>query len=122
MATIVHQKIRVTDPSRGAAFMVLWETLTSANAVGDAFEMPAWDVRSVQIVGTFDSSTIVLQGSNDGATWATLTDPQGTAISKTATGVEQIEEVTRYIRPSASGGGASQDIDVYVLVTGYRSR
>lgn len=102
------------------SWIVKWEGLTAANAAGSAVEMPAWSDRSVQAVGTFDSATIVLQGSNDGATWATLTDPQGNAISKTSAGLEAVSELTRYIRPSTSGGGGSQDLDCYVLISGYR--
>ncbi len=93
----------------------LWETLTSANAVGTAIEGPGSPDRSVQAVGTFDSATVVMQGSNDGTNWVTLTDPLGNAISFTATGLKQISELTRYIRPSTSGGGGSQDIDVHLL-------
>lgn len=123
MATVVGVITDVSDQAGpGTAYQILWEAITAANAVGDAKTLPAWTDRSVQIVGTFDSATIVLQGSNDGATWATLTDPQGNVISATSTKLEQIEECTRYIRPSASGGGGSQDIDVYVFATGYRVR
>jgi hypothetical protein len=120
MATIEHGALRQIGSSPEVSWICLWETLTSANAVGDSLEMTAWSDRSVQFVGTFDSATVVLQGSNDGTTWVTLTDPQGNAISKTAAGLEAISELTRYVRPSTSGGGGSQDIDVYLLVSGYR--
>jgi len=98
------------------AHVVTWTPLTSANATGDAVEMPGSHIRSVQIDGTFDSATVVMQGSNDGTTWFTLTDPQGNAISKTAGALEQIQELTRYIRPSMSGGTGSQSISVRVLL------
>lgn len=96
-------------------FVVLWTPLTSANAAGSAYEHSGASDRSVQFVGTFDSATLVLQGSNDGTNWVTLTDPQGNAISKTSAGLEQIEEITRYVRPSSSGGGGSQSVSVYLL-------
>ena len=95
---------------------ILWEALVAASLVGNALEMPGSSDRSVQVVGTWDSATFVLEGSNDGTTWATLTDPQGNAISKTANFIEMISELTRYIRPRISGGSGSEDLDVHVLV------
>lgn len=72
--------------------------------------------RCVQIEGTFDSGTIVIKGSNDGTNYETLTDPQGNAISKTSAALETIEELTRYIKPTVSGGGGSQSVTVTLLV------
>jgi hypothetical protein len=82
--------------------VVVWTGLLSGD-VGDAFEVPGWADRSVQIEATFGDGTITMQGSNDGVTFYPLTDPQGNAIAKTANALEQIEEVTRYVRPSFSG-------------------
>ncbi len=62
---------------------------------------------------TYGSSTVTIEGTNDPAyatsgEWQGLTDPQGTAISKTADGIEEIEEHPLFIRPkTASGTGAS---------------
>lgn len=103
-------------PFGDRAHVVTWSALTAANAAGTAIEMPGSSDRSVQIDGTFDSATVVLQGSNDGSTWFTLTDPQGNAISKTSAALEMISELTRYIRPSTSGGGGSQSVNVRVLL------
>ena len=96
--------------------IVTWETLTNANTSGSAVQMPQGADRSVQFVGTFDSATVKLQGSNDGVNYHSLTDPQGNAIEKTAAAIEQITEITRYIKPVTTGGGASQDVDVFLLV------
>jgi len=95
--------------------LILWETMGDDDT-GRAIQMPGSSDRSVQISGTFNTATVVLQGSNDNVTWFTLTDPQGNAISKTAGALEMISELTRYIRPVTSGGGGSTDIDVTVLV------
>lgn len=81
---------------------VVWSGLLSGD-VGDAYELPAWSDRSVQIEATFGDGTITFQGSNDGTTYYPLTDPQGNAIAKTANALEQISELTRYVRPSFSG-------------------
>ena len=86
-----------------------------ANLTRKFAEAPHFSDKTVQLIGTFGSATVVIQGSLDGTTWATLTDPQGDALSFTAAGLNLVAENVRYIRPSASGG-SSQDIDVYLLV------
>ena len=98
--------------------IIIWETLTAANAVGDAVALGGSPDRSVQVVGTFDGATVKVQGSNDGTNWVDLTDPQGNPISKTATFMESIMEISRHLRIFTSGGGASQDLDAYVFTRG----
>ena len=100
MATIDYSEtqVRVQLPADRTVHVVTW-TPFSATDTGQAYELPASADRSIQFSGTFGSSTMVLEGSLDGTNYETLTDPQGNAISKTATGIEQIMEVTRYIRP-----------------------
>lgn len=84
--------------------VVTWTGLLNGDD-GSAVELYGSTVRSMQITGTFGSGgTILIEGSNDGTNYATLTDPQGNAISKTAASIEAIEEVTRYIRPRVSAG------------------
>lgn len=93
------------------AHVVSWTPLTTTNDTGTAIEMAGSSIRSIQFAGTFGAGgTIVLQGSNDGTNYVTLTDPQGTAISKTAAAIEQIEEVTRYIRPFVSAGDGTTSL------------
>lgn len=115
MATIAHT-IDAIKTYGDRAHVVSWALLTAANEVGNAVEMTGSADRSVQIIGTFDSATVVIQGSNDGTNWASLTDPQGNAISKTAAALEAISELTRYVRPLTSGGGGSQSLTVLLLV------
>lgn len=105
---------------RGKAWISTWTALTAANSAGDAVSLPEYADRSVQVIGTFDSATVVLQGSNDGTNWVTLTDPQGNVISATSAKLEQIEEATLYVRPSTSGGGGSQSVSVILFHTGNR--
>ncbi len=64
-ATVSH-----TNPSMAGvstlAKSFLWETLTSANAVGDAANVSQSSVSlTVQVLGTFNGATVVMQGSND---------------------------------------------------------
>lgn len=104
------------------AYMVVWEALTTTNADGAPAELVAYSDRSVQVVGTFDGASLQLQGSNDGINYKVLTDPQGNALTFTATNIESIAELTRYIRPAITVNGAgSVDLDVYVLASGVRT-
>jgi hypothetical protein len=98
------------------AWAVAW-TLANAEA-GDQLEMPGASDRSVQVSGTFGGATAVLQGSNDGVTWNTLTDPQGNALSFTAGGLEAVLELTRYVRPSVSGGDGTTSVAFVLCVAG----
>lgn len=108
MATVTPTPTRIQE---GEAMLYSW-TLTQADAVGAAIDAHEYGDRTVQLSGTWDSATGVLQGSNDGTTWFSLTDPQGNAISKTADGMETVMEVPRYTRPNSSGGGASQSVTI----------
>lgn len=96
-------------------YVVTWTGLVNGDS-GTAFEMPEAADRSVQFTGTFDSGTILWEGSNDGSNYATLTDPQGNSISKTAASIEQIVELTRYMRPRVSAGGAATALSATLLV------
>lgn len=59
---------------------------------------------SVQVSGTFGGATVVLQGSNDGTTYATLNDLQGNALSFTSAGYAEFSSGAAFIKPSISGG------------------
>ena len=115
MANITPTVDRIS-PFGDEAHVITWPLLTAANAAGVAIEMPGSFYRSVQFDGTWDSATAVLQGSNDGTTWFTLNDLQGSAISKTGNALEGIAELTRYVRPSTSGGGGSQSLYCRILL------
>lgn len=111
MSTVNHTR---TEPSAiGAVELFTWAAMGGSD-VGDAVGFPQHADRCVQIDGTFGGATVVMQGSIDGSTWFTLTDPQGNSISKTSAALEQIEEVPLYIRPSVSGGTGSS-INVRLL-------
>lgn len=85
--------------------------------VGEAYEIYGYNDRTIQVAGTFDSGTIVLQGTVDATNYQTLRDPSSTAISFTAAGLKGVLEAVHKVRPSVSGGGGSCAIDVTLLVT-----
>jgi len=98
------------------ATLFTWAALLTGNT-GAPVEKPTFSDRSVQVAGTFGGATCTIQGSNNGADWVTLTDPAGVALTFTSTGLKQILQVTKYIRPSITGGAAAS-IDVSLLVVG----
>ncbi len=59
---------------------------------------------SVQIGGTFGAATVVLQGSNDGVTFATLKDLAGNDISATSAAYFEFSSGAAFVKPSISGG------------------
>lgn len=105
-----------TDNSDGTHRHV-WETLTSTNAVGEPVSIAGAADRSVQIEGTFDSGTVIIEGSLEQVptNFQTLTDPQGNAISKGAAALEAILENVTWVRPRMTGASGSADIDVTLL-------
>jgi hypothetical protein len=112
--------IQPTAVSRGDRDVITWEALSSTDSDGAAYEPERWRAgfATVQATGTFDSATLVLQGSNDGTNWVTLADTSGTNISLTAAGYAEFATAFLFIRPSTSGGSGSQDIDVIVCARG----
>lgn len=98
------------------AHIISWTGLLNGDN-GEAIEMPGSHIRSIHFTGTFSvGGTIVLEGSNDGVTFVTLTDPQANNISKTAEAIEQVQELTRYVRPRVTGGDGSTNLKAYLMV------
>ena len=96
---------------RGGGLKVVWTGLSETKLAA------AWDGgamypnKSVYIEGTH--GTTVIEGSNDEASYQTLTDKQGGDISFIADGIRKIEENTRQIKPRVSAGtGVSVNITI----------
>ena len=107
-----------TDGPVGSAGYAHWtEVATGTTADTFTLERTKGLLASVQMFGTWGSSTVVLQGSNDGTNWVTLKDTAGTAISLTDDGAFEFSTAMLYIRPSSSGG-SSDDVDVIVTTRG----
>lgn len=92
--------------------------ITVAAAGGDTsapIEYSNWADASVQFAGTFGTSTVSIEGSNDGTNWAVLNDAQGNALSAVATAkIEQILETTRYKRVVVSAGTGNVSVTFYL--------
>ncbi len=80
---------------------------------------PSFADKTVHVKGNFSGpATLVIEGSNDGVTWVTLTDPGGTALSFTAEDLKVILENPREIRPRVTAGDGSTDLDVFIVGRG----
>ena len=66
--------------------------------------------RAVARLGS--GGTLKIEGSNDGANWSVLTDPQGNDLSFTASKIETVSEITRYIRPNVTAGDGTTALTV----------
>lgn len=112
--------IAPTIASVGDRDVVTWTTLTSSNTAGKDYEpmRTRTIAATVQATGTFDSATLVLEGSNDGSNYETLRDTFGSDISLTSAGFAEISTGFLYLRPSTSGGSGSQDIDCILVARG----
>jgi hypothetical protein len=110
--TVTSTNIGTQD---GSVKKIVYDNLDELDTDPASINLPEWADRSVQIVGTFNGGTVVVEGSNDGVTWATLNDPQGNALSFTTSKIEQILEVVLYTRPRVTAG-TGVDVDVHFLL------
>src|SRR5260370_9716330 len=82
MATIVPTFTKIRGPAGGVdAVVTTWTPLAAAGDVGQPLQRTDLADRSAQVTGTFAGATIVLEGSNDGSNYFTLSNPPGTALS-----------------------------------------
>ena len=97
-----------------------WASLANGDD-GTPFEFVDWADRTFQVTGTFGAGgTLVIEGSNDGANWSTLSDTNGVAMSYTAAVVKAISEAPRFVRPRASAGDGTTAL--VVTITARRNR
>ena len=118
MATIpyVTVPIPLNDATAGVG-IVYWPNMANGD-VGQALEMFKYTDRTVQVFGNFGvAGTVAVDGSLDGESYATLADPNGTALSITSAKLETVLEATRYIRPSVTGDGTT-GLTVYLQFRG----
>ena len=100
-------------------FVQIHEWLALGNESGVAFQNNSRPDRTLQINGTFDSATVVFEGSNDNVNFLTLTDIDAAVISYTVAPTKMllIRECPAWVRPTVSGGGGSVSINVYLSNT-----
>lgn len=92
-------------------FVTTWTPVTNADTC-EAIRHSSVRDRCLQVLGTFDSATVALHGSNDGTNYAALKDAGGSAIGLTAAGIVQVQQIPVWVKPVISGGGASQSLTI----------
>jgi hypothetical protein len=112
MATIVPAFSKLRGPSGGIdALVATWTPLAASGDVGQPLARLDLADRSVQVAGSFAGATVVLEGSNDGVNYFTLSSPSGAALSFTAAGLMQVNQPVAFVRPHVtSGSGASLSV------------
>ena len=101
-------------------YQIQWLGLTpgdSGAAGGNPAPLPTdlipWLDRTFQVEGTFGvGGTLVIEGTNDGVHWETLTNPQGASMIFTAAGIMQVTEVVMQMRPRVTGGDGTTTLNV----------
>lgn len=101
------------DSLRGQVVLVTW--VLASGETGAGVEMGNLADRSAQVAGTFGGASVGIQGSLDGTNWASLTDPQGNALTFSGAKIETVVEMTRYLRPVVTGGDETTDLTVTVM-------
>lgn len=108
----------------GHVVSYVWPLVTNADTCA-AVEMGANADRSVHAFGTFGSATVALQGSNEATldpalvtSYVAMHDPQGVAIGLTTAGIEEVAEISHWIKPVLTGGGGTQSVTVALLCRG----
>jgi hypothetical protein len=103
-------------------YVAIWRGMASGDDA-EPIKLAGSNDRTAQVIGTFGGASVSIDGSLEiypatATNFATLTDPQGLALTFTASKVEAITELTNLIKPTLTGGGGSTLVDVYLLVRG----
>ena len=102
----------------GGNIVVTWSGLATGDTGAAFVNLAFFRIVTVSYVATaWGTSTLTFEGSNDNTTFYTLSDPQGTAISKVANGLEAVQESTIYYRPNFSGGAGGSGLTVTAVFT-----
>lgn len=102
--------------SDGTVQQWTWSALANGDT-GHPVEWIQFADRCVSVTGTFGAGgTLVIQGSNDNTNWFTLNNAQSAALSFTASGLKQVVELPRYIRPSVTAGDGTTSLDVILVM------
>lgn len=113
MPTIQHL---ITATKTFKACVASWTNLRNGYD-GSPIEMAQYTDKSIQVTGVFGAGgNLRLVGSNDGINWFVLTDAKGTDIDITEPDIKFVSEATLYIKPLVTGGDATTDLTVTILL------
>lgn len=92
-----------------------WSPLTTTNADGNPINFASNGMGGVtfQVTGTWGAGgALVIEGSNDGNTWFTLTDQANAALSLSANALKTVRDTPMFIRPRVTGGDGTTSLTV----------
>lgn len=123
MATITAAETRI-ETWGDDAHVITWAALTTTNNYGSPVSMVGAADRSVQMTGTVGTGGVVtMYGSNiadpnlaNDDDWAALNDPNGNSLALNALKIEQILEITRWIRPKITAGDGATSLNISLLL------
>ncbi len=95
---------------------VQWSLVVAADTFAASVIGSRYTDRGVQVEGTFNGATVLVEGSYDGTNYHTLTGTAGPASFAVA-GQTALIESPPYMRATHSGGGGSESITVTVRGT-----
>jgi hypothetical protein len=78
---------------------------------GESYQVLNFNDLCIQFTGTAGVGlAISLEGSNDNTNWFILNDLQGSPITKSAAGLEQVAEGPLWVRPRITGGDGTTNM------------
>lgn len=109
MTEVAFIKADLPDGDSRKVDIITWTDLAGSDT-GQPYVSYLRPDKTIQIIdGTsgFSGDTLVIEGSNDGTNWETLSDADGNPCSFTDTDIVFVRESPRYLRPSISGGAGN---------------
>ena len=107
---------QVKGSENNAIIKVTWSGLQNGDTGAPVF-FPDYTLASFQLTGTFGAGgACSIQGSNDDTNFVNLEDPQGAALTKTATALEKIEQPCLAIRPNVTAGDGTTSLVVTLIM------
>jgi hypothetical protein len=111
---VIKPTITAVGRGDGSTLQAIWTPVTEADSCA-AISYPECSDKSIQAIGTFGGSSVALNGSNYGTTYAALRDPGGTTIALSSAGIKAVLENTTAIQPSITGG-TNQSLTIAMLL------
>ena len=107
----------MTDVSElGTVKLATWSGLLNGDD-GSPAQWCDFADRCIQVTGTFGTGgSLTVEGSNDGAVFSALADPQGNALAFTSAKIEQALELPRYVRPRVTAGDGTTNLVCTILM------
>lgn len=93
---------------------VTWTGLTFTSLdQGMEIQLSEYSDKTFQVFGTFGAAgAVLIEGSNDGVNWTSLSNRQGVAMSFTAAGMNTSQDKPMWVRPRITGGDGTTSLTV----------